>query len=395
MAETTTGATVTLEGWWDGAASQPATAEGWWDGAAVQPLVSTTPPANQPPVANAGADQSVVAGGDVLLDGSGSTDADGTIASYDWQQISGTVVALSGAGATRTFTTPNAADTLVFRLTVTDDAGATATDDVTVTVTVLTPNQPPTANAGPDKSVATGSIVNLSGSGSDTDGTIIAASWAQVSGEAVVLTGTGFGRTFTAPTTAGTLVFRLTVTDDDGATATDDVTITVAAPIANQITGDEPVFPGNVITCLGIVIPGIDDRINIFKRPLRPTDPNMSVGIYGTLWSPEDDSLEIGHAAPSEPTLNQYQIGIQTLVKDGDTERGLNISTILTNRVRAVLYRNNDLRVALASLYVQDAGFRESMRRWGVRSQRFMSNDIEGTFVTISVLDLWIETEMS
>ena len=37
--------------------------------------------------------------------------------------------------------------TYVFRLTVTDNSGATATDDVTVTVNAAA-NQPPTANAG-------------------------------------------------------------------------------------------------------------------------------------------------------------------------------------------------------------------------------------------------------
>lgn len=153
----------------------------------------------------------------------------------------------------------------------------------------------------------------------------------------------------------------------------------------------ESAFPNNVVVCLGIVLPGIDSDCTILKRPLRPTDPNYSVGVYSTAWTPQEDSHEIGRV---DPTLNNYQIGIQTLVKDGDTERGLAISNILTNRVRAVVYRNEPLRVALGSLYVQDATSRESMKRWGVRSQRFMSNDIEGTFVTISVLDLWLETEM-
>lgn len=155
------------------------------------------------------------------------------------------------------------------------------------------------------------------------------------------------------------------------------------------------VFPNNVVACLKIVLPGIDPDVTFYSRPLRPTDPNYAISAYGTLWQPNEESYEMGHSAPSEATLNTYQIGIQTLVKDGDTERGLAVSSILTNRVRAVLYRNEPLRLALGSLYVQDATFRESMRRWGIRNQRFMSNDIEGTFVTISVLDLWIETEMS
>lgn len=158
---------------------------------------------------------------------------------------------------------------------------------------------------------------------------------------------------------------------------------------------EEAVFPNNVVSILSTVFEGIDPDLITLKRPLRPTDPNYSVGTYGTLWQPNEDSHEMGHAAPSEATLSNYQIGVQTLVKDGDSERALVVSSILTNRVRAVLYRNQPLRVALGSLYVTDDLYRESMRRWGVRNQRFMSNDIDGKFVTVSVLDLWIETEMS
>lgn len=156
---------------------------------------------------------------------------------------------------------------------------------------------------------------------------------------------------------------------------------------------NENTFPNNVVVCLSIALPSIAEDLRLFKRPLRPTDANYAIGIYGTLWQPDEESYEMGHGAPSEATLNKYQIGIQTLVKDGDVERGLAISGVLSNRIRAVLYRDQPLRVALGSLYVQDGAFRESMRRWGVRNQRFMSNDIEGAFVTISVLDMWIETE--
>ena len=158
-----------------------------------------------------------------------------------------------------------------------------------------------------------------------------------------------------------------------------------------------PVFPNNVVAALGPVIEAIDSDCLALYRPLRPSDPNYSVGVYGTLWTPDDESMEIGHPLnPMETTLQRYQIGIQTLVKDGDPMRGLTISSILTNRVRAVVYRNQPIRVALTSLYVVDSdGHRESLKRWGIRTQRFMSNEIEGQFITISVLDLWIETEMS
>lgn len=166
----------------------------------------------------------------------------------------------------------------------------------------------------------------------------------------------------------------------------------------------DAVFPNNVVKCLGIVMPALGDvdELTVLRRPLRPTDPNKSIGVYATLWTPDERSYEMGHlnvlgqqSGPSEPSLSSYQIGIQTLVKHGDTEQALAIASVLNKRVRAVLYRNEPLRVALGSLYVQDSTSRESMRRWGVRSQRYFSNEIEGKFVFTSVLDFWIETEMT
>jgi len=100
-------------------------------------VVTVTP--DQPPVASAPADFSVVENSVATLDGNASTD-DVAIASYLWEQISGDSVALSDANtASATFTAPEVAENttvdLGFRLTVTDSAGASSTDDVIVTVT--------------------------------------------------------------------------------------------------------------------------------------------------------------------------------------------------------------------------------------------------------------------
>lgn len=103
----------------------------------IYPAVTAS--ANIPPTANAGIDQSgIAAGATVQLDGSASTDGDGTIVSYAWAQTgTGTAVILTGAStATPSFTAPTTASnqTLTFELTVTDDNAATNTDTVTVDV---------------------------------------------------------------------------------------------------------------------------------------------------------------------------------------------------------------------------------------------------------------------
>lgn len=94
---------------------------------------------NYPPVARAGNDRTVRAGDDVTLDGSESSDPDGSIESYLWTQIGGTAVSISNANtAVAGFVAPSSAANLVFRLEVTDDEGATGLDTVAITVVEVT-----------------------------------------------------------------------------------------------------------------------------------------------------------------------------------------------------------------------------------------------------------------
>ena len=92
---------------------------------------------NVAPTANAGVNQTVLPGVVFTVDGSGSTDSDGTITTYTWTQTAGDTLALSGSGASRTATAPYAMTEKVYTygLVVTDDDGANSTQD-TVTVTV-------------------------------------------------------------------------------------------------------------------------------------------------------------------------------------------------------------------------------------------------------------------
>ncbi len=97
------------------------------------------PTVNYPPSANAGPDQSVESGANVTLDGTASADADGTIASYLWEQTSGSTVTLTGAAtASASFVVPTVTETTSwgFSLTVTDDDGATDTDEVVISVQI-------------------------------------------------------------------------------------------------------------------------------------------------------------------------------------------------------------------------------------------------------------------
>ena len=104
------------------------------------------------PVADAGLPQTVTAGETVTLDGSGSSDADGDIVSYLWIQTGGSPsVTLSDAAvANPTFTAPavDAAEALIFELTVTDDDDLTAAGQVTVTVNPAATSSPAPSGGG-------------------------------------------------------------------------------------------------------------------------------------------------------------------------------------------------------------------------------------------------------
>ena len=194
--------------------------------------VEVPEPANVVPTADAGGNFTVESGDSVTITGNGS-DSDGSIVGWNWSRVGGLAVSLRDAN-TRTvrFTAPSATGEIRLRLTVTDDDGASGSDDVTVTVVAPPPvNQAPTADAGADLTVQAGASVTLNGSGSDPDGSIAGWSWRQVEGTAVALSGVSSRDvSFTAPDQAATLRLRLTVTDDDGATDTDDVIVTVEAP---------------------------------------------------------------------------------------------------------------------------------------------------------------------
>jgi len=88
--------------------------------------------------ADAGEDQDVLVNETVTLHGSGRS-REGATFTYHWKQIEGPPVTLSDAHAAEpTFTAPAETCELVFRLTATDDQGATATDTVRVDVYIQT-----------------------------------------------------------------------------------------------------------------------------------------------------------------------------------------------------------------------------------------------------------------
>lgn len=200
------------------------------------PFVVFEPVGNIDPTAVATADTLT---GDITLevnfDGSTSSDADGSIVSYDWDFGDGN--AASGPTANHTFG-PGTFDVV---LTVTDDLGGTGTD--TIQISVSAPNQAPTASFtfNPNPGIV-GQSVSFDGSGSsDPDGFI--ASYAWDFGDGNNGTGATPGHTFAD---TGSYTVELTVMDDDGATHSYNQLVNVDTPSVSTGIKAEMGILGNV-----------------------------------------------------------------------------------------------------------------------------------------------------
>ena len=210
-------------------------------------MASETLTSNKSPIVNVESNKNADETTTVTLNATAS-DSDGSIEKIEWKQIVGTTVTINNQNTLNaSFTAPNVdVDTdLTFRLTVTDNDGATASDDVVVTIkNVVIPNQSPTVTVEDDKNVDEATTVSLNGGGSDIDGSISSYFWEQVSGTTVnIINQYSANASFIAPNVDSNtdLTFRLTVTDDDGATASDDVVVTVLdidTPLSLTITDD-------------------------------------------------------------------------------------------------------------------------------------------------------------
>ncbi|GIU87163.1 MAG: hypothetical protein KatS3mg009_1678 [Acidimicrobiia bacterium] len=112
-----------------------------------------------------------------------------------------------------------------------DDGGAPPVTD-SFTWTVRPVPLPPVADAGPDQTVGSGRSFTLDASGSsDPEGGPLTFFWEQVGGPAAVIRDEDEAITLVDGVTGpATLTFRVTVTDPDGLSATDTVTVTVKAP---------------------------------------------------------------------------------------------------------------------------------------------------------------------
>lgn len=228
---------------------------------------------NVPPTVDAGANQTIkLPVNSVSLSGT-ANDSDGSISTARWFRVSGPAnVVFSNINNLNTNATFTLVGTYVLSLTVKDNDNDSTTDVLTIIVEAQ--NILPIANAGIDKEIQlpVNSTV-LNGSATDEDGTISTYLWTRISGpNTPTLSGSSSpDLTIGASGTTmivGTYVYRLTVTDNDGGTDTDDVTIIVkpvnVIPTAQAGSNVTITLPINQVLLNGGGI-DVDGTISKFK----------------------------------------------------------------------------------------------------------------------------------
>ncbi|MEH8197200.1 glycosyl hydrolase family 18 protein [Aeromonas allosaccharophila] len=177
-----------------------------------------TPPANKPPLANAGSDLKVTGPTEVTLDGSASHDPENSALGYSWKQISGPQAGLLDAtqAKARVVLDAVAADiNLVFELTVTDDHNLTARDQVVVTNKAPQVNLAPVVSVPATASVEAGKQVTIKATASDPNGDPLTYQWSVPAG----ITATGQNSAtlvVTGPSVTSDTGYDLSVTVSDG-----------------------------------------------------------------------------------------------------------------------------------------------------------------------------------
>jgi len=177
----------------------------------------------KPPVANIAGPATATEGGAITLSGSGSSDPDGSIASYAWTFGDGS--SITGPEATHTYVQDGV---YTVSLIVTDNDGLTANTSVTITVS----NVAPTIGDVPGASLTVGQAYTAAGSFTDPgqDTWTATVNWGDGSAPSqIALTQRSFSAAHTY-TAAGTFTVTIGIADDDTTTSrTQTVTVSSLA----------------------------------------------------------------------------------------------------------------------------------------------------------------------
>jgi len=251
---------------------------------------------NQPPIAKAGIDQTITLPIDsVVLDGSFSSDTDGTITAWNWKKITG-LASLNILFPDKAKTTVKnlIAGIYTFELTVKDNGGLAAKDTIVINVINASfPNRPPVANAGPDQTITLpNNIAILDGTKStDPDNNISNYDWTIISGpNSFNINNKNAVQTQVTNLDAGIYQFELKVTDAGGLIDKDTILIIVTQ--APPHTGNNNVLfffrdiTGGLETANITVLESFSPRTVLVKVKITNFPDAEIEGVWSRIYTP-------------------------------------------------------------------------------------------------------------
>ena len=245
---------------------------------------------------------------------------DGHIVQYLWEQLDGPVdVIMNGVvGPTLQVSKMTKVGHYWFQLTVTDDSGQTATDDVTISINPDPNNLPPTITVSEDITLTMPvNSAELTGTFADTDGWLDSLEWYKVSGPPAIITPTNTLTTTVSDLTAGQYVFRLNGYDNSGNLRFDTVRVLV-----NPAPNDDPVLtvPSNIT----IKYP----KTEVVLNAMASDDGEISAWVWTqaagpsgiTLWDTDTPTLRV-----TDLTAGQYRFKVTVF-----DDRGAKVSQLVS-----------------------------------------------------------------
>jgi hypothetical protein len=272
--------------------------DGVADSPADQVVITVKNVINEIPVANAGSDQIVNQGATVLLDGTASTDPEGSPLIYKWTAPAG--ISLSSTTDSKpTFTAPSVSINTSYTLSLVVNDGVSDSPADQVVITVRNVNNAPVSHAGPDQIVNEGATVSLDGStSSDPDGNPLTYKWTAPAGISLSST-TDAKPTFTAPDVTINTSYTLSLIVNDG----------VADSPADQVV----ITVKNVINEIPLANAGSDQVVNqgaiVLLDGTASTDPEGSPLTYK--WT-APAGISLSSTIESKPTFTAPTVSINT-----------------------------------------------------------------------------------
>lgn len=155
---------------------------------------------------------------------------------------------------------------------------------------------------------------------------------------------------------------------------------------------DLSAFPEVAIQQLGSMADEHIEFINkVVYRSIRPMDENGTLGFGDAVWTPGGPArLEIGQNAPP---LNSYEFEVQILVRNADEAAGRLQLADVTNTFRQMVFTDADLHLALGQHKHESFGLRERFQRLKIGRIRYLTGELGGSFLQMSLTEIEVVTE--